>query len=193
MEEFSETRNPTLLLEEISSLHALPRSHRRAVWFPLIAFGLVDLVGSPVTLLISRDHLGSFMFPALVTGGILSALHYRRSDSRAGAQTAIWPWIAVIAIAAFVAMVCSSEGREAGSRTLNLLGPSLAHIFGFTVLALWAQSTLMVALTGALVLVSVLCITLLSGDTAISTELLGFGLLMTGAGFFQKRRLQEAK
>ena len=177
----------------MSSLHALPRSHRRAVWFPLLAFGLVDLLGSPVTLLISRNHLGSFILPATVTAGFLSALYYRRSDSRTGAQTAIWPWIAVIAVASLTAMVCSSEGREIGNRTLNLLGPSLAHIFGFTVLALWAQSTLMVALTGALIMVSVLCITLLNGDTAISTELLGFGLLMTAAAVFQKRQLREAK
>ncbi len=191
MKEFTETRNPAVLLEEINSLRALPRSHRRTVWFPLAVFGLVDLVGSPIALLIGRDHLGSFMLPATVSGGILSALHYRRSDSRTGAQTAIWPWIVVIALASLAGMVCSAEGREIGSRTLNLLGPSLAHIFGFTVLALWAQSTLLVALTGALVCVSVLCITLSDGDTAISAELLAFGLLMAGASLLQRRRIQE--
>jgi hypothetical protein len=176
------------LLADLENLEARGRLARRSVWFPLLVFGVVDGVGALLALVVGRDHLAPYFIPATVAAGLLSVRSYRRLGHHTGLQVAAWPWLVVILAANFVAALCSATGQAIGSRLLNLSGPGLAHVCGFTILAFWARSTALRVAVSAMVMATLVAVTLADGDVAIAVQLAAYGVIMGAAAMQQRYR-----
>jgi len=157
-------------LREVARLAAVGRSPRTEVWFPLLVFGLINAAATPVVLVIGRDHLGSYYLPAALIGGVLCALHYRRTGRVAGVQSPLFAWLGVIVGATLVGAICSATGREEGSRALNLAGPGIALSLGYAVLAIWARSTVLLVAVTAMTVAIALTVHVADGDPAIAFQ-----------------------
>ena len=157
-------------LREIVRLDAVGRAPRTEVWFPLLVFGLVNAVATPTVLVMGRDHLGSYYLPAALVGGVLCALHYRRTGRVTGLQAPLFAWLGVIVVAAVVAAVCSGTGRDEGWRELNLAGPGVALSLGYAVLGVWARSTILLAAVAATAVVIAFAVSVADGDAAIALQ-----------------------
>jgi len=170
------------LLADVDALTRLGRTRTREGWFPLLAFGAANLIVSPVVPVIGRGHLGPIVIPAICLAGVACAWHGRVVGTRVGAITRVWPWLVVMLVAGLLGAACSATGRELGSRWLNLAAPCLSLTAGFSVLALWAQSTVLLAVVLGMVIVTFVALTLSDGDMAITLQLFGWGVLMVGSG-----------
>lgn len=157
-------------LREVARLDAVGRAPRTEVWFPLLIFGLINAVATPVVLVIGREHLGAYYLPAALIGGVLCAVHYRQAGRVTGIQAPLFAWLGVIAGTAAIAAICSAAGREEGWSALNLAGPGIALSLGYGILAVWARSTpLLVAVAATTVAIAV-AVHITDGDRAIAVQ-----------------------
>lgn len=178
-------------LREVARLEAVGRSPRTNVWFPLLIFGLINAVATPVVLLIGRDHLGSFYLPAALIGGVLCALHYRRTGRVTGLQVPLFAWLGVVVCATVVGAVCSATGRDQGWRALNLAGPGVALSLGYAVLAAWARSTVLLVAVAAMAVAITFAVNVVDGDPAIAFQVGSWAvvfLCLAGFDHSQHRR-----
>jgi hypothetical protein len=162
------------MLRELSRLDRAARRPRTEVWFPLLVFGLIDIPGIVLALVIGREHLGSYFLPMSVLGGVLCAWHYRRSGRTTGLQAPALFWLLVVVGVIVAGAACSATGRERGWDLLNLSGPAVSRMAGYSALALWARSTALLVAVGAFAATTVVVLAFASGDTAISLQLAGF-------------------
>jgi len=165
-------------LGELARLEDAGRRPRTEVWFPLLVFGLIDIPGAALAWIIGREHLGSYFLPMNLVGGMACALYYRRTGRTTGLQAPTLTWLAVILGASVAAAACSFIGRERGLDALNLGGPTISLMVGYSILGVWARSTtllLVVAGTGATI---VLVLAVARGNTAVGLQLAGFAATM---------------
>ncbi len=171
-------------LDDFARLDAIGRQPRTAVWFPLLVFGLVNLGASPLVLIIGREHLGSYVLPANVVGGVLCALHYWRAGRVSGLQAPLFAWLGVIFAATIFAALCSWQGRELGWTALNLAGPGIAMVLGYSVLAAWARSLVLLVAVAAMAVAVLVAVTIASGDRAIAIHTGSFAAILLGLAAF---------
>ncbi len=165
-------------LRELSRLDAASRRPRTMVWFPLLAYGLVNLGALPTVLVIGRDHLAPYFLPLNLVAGALCAVHYKRAGKAAGLQAPLFAWLAVIMAVSMVAPLCSFEGRAHGLDQLNLAGPTIAMTLGYAILALWARSTVLLVAVTSMVVVILVAVSSSSGDAAIAWQVGFFAAIM---------------
>lgn len=165
-------------LNELARLDDAARHPRTQVWFPLLAFGLIDAVGAPLAWIIGRGHLGSYFLPMSVIGGIACVWHYRHTGRTTGLQAPALAWLAVILGAAVTAAACSGIGRDRDLDVLNLAGPAVSFMAAYAILGVWARSTTMLLVVAGIGATAVIVLAFARGDTAIGLQLVGFAVTM---------------
>ena len=165
-------------LHELSRLETVARRPRTEVWFPLLVFALLDLPGAVLALVVGREHLGLYYLPASVLGGILCAWHYRRRGRTTGLQAPALGWMVVALGVLAAGATSSSVGREHDWDLLNLAGPSASRMVGYALLALWARSTSLLVVVGAIGATIVLVLAVADGNAAISLQIIGMSSAM---------------
>jgi hypothetical protein len=161
------------MLVEIARLERAGRHPRTAVWFPLLVFGLIDLPGALAAVVVGRDHLGVYFAPMNMLGGLLCAWYYERIGRTQGLQAPAFAWLAMILAVTVVAAACSASGRELGWDLLNLAGPFVATAVGLSVLAIWARSTILLAVVTGIAVTTMVVLSRARGDPAIALQLVG--------------------
>ena len=179
-------------LAELARIEDAVRRPRTAVWFPLLVFGLIDTVGAPLAWIIGRDHLGPYFLPMSVLGAILCVRHYRDTGRTSGLQTPAFVWLGVILAAALAAAACSGIGGDNDWDALNLAGPAVSFMVGYTVLGVWARSTTMLFVVAGLGATAVTVLAFARGDTAIGLQLLGFAVTMLPLAALNYRQFGSA-
>lgn len=154
------------------------RRPRTEVWFPLLVFGLINIPGAALAWIIGREHLGIYFFPMNILGGLACAWYYKHAGRTTGLQAPTLIWLAVILGATVAAAACSSVGRDQGWDGVNLAGPTISLIAGFTVLGIWARSSTLLLVTCGTGAAVVLVLVFARGNTAIGLQLLGFSVTM---------------
>jgi hypothetical protein len=185
-------RESRTLLLELSRLTAAGRRPRTEVWFPLLVFGLINLLGTVLAEVIGRGHLGLYFFPMNILGGLACAAHYYRSGRTTGLQAPALAWLGVIFVATIAGATCSFEGREQASPALNLAGPMVSLMFGYLALAAWARSTALLTVVAGTALTSAVVLPFARGDRAISLQLLGFAATMLAVAVVSRRSRSSA-
>ena len=185
--------NAQTMLRELARLDRTARRPRTEVWFPLLVFGLIDVPGIILALVIGREHLGLYFLPMSVFGGVLCAWHYRRRGRTTGLQAPALAWMLVVIGVIVAGAACSATGRDRGWDLLNLGGPAVSRMAGYSILAIWARSTALLVVVGAIGATTLIVLAFARGNTAISLQLAGFSsaMLLLAAINWLKVRLPE--
>jgi hypothetical protein len=100
---------PAELLDEMDRLRRQARADRRAPWFPLLVFGLIEIGSTPLYWGDRAFLLGPVLQLALLSvvaiGVVLTVLWYRRRADRIGVQTATRGPVMTFAGASVVVLV----------------------------------------------------------------------------------------
>lgn len=173
-------------LEEIGALRRDTRRALQAFWFPLLLFGTLTLVSSPLFAIADGSGVGLFWAVAGPAGGIATGVYYARRQHRLGLCRPASPYLAVaagIVVGAFGLPLLVSGDLEAVVSNLAVA----AGYLGFALIERDARIAAIAAVLGAVPLVM---LAVAPGSAGLVTALVtGSVLVASGVAF---RRSQAA-
>lgn len=155
-----------------------------SIWFSLVFWGTLWIVGAGVLAWRGSEALGLFWTIAGPLGAVTMMVYYGRRERRIGLESDSRRWIlgAVAIVGGTIAT--GALGGALDAERLALLGPTFVVALGLAYFA-WISRAALTAFLSAVLAVAASVALVAGGDDPVSAGIalsLGFGLLTVGAG-----------